>query len=85
MFQFKHHLFCLLALLAGASMAAAADTAPWLRAWIDGEEITGTTLESRYSTLDDEPASPVIRWEKSDSRNGKPVLSSRERTRNPTR
>ena len=75
MFKFKHHLFCLLALFAGASLAAAAaDTAPWLRAWINGEEITGTTLESRYSTPDDEPASPVIRWERSDSRNGKPIL-----------
>ena len=75
MFKFKHHLFCLLALFAGASpAAAAADPAPWHRAWINGEEITGTTLESRYSTPDDEPASPVIRWERSDSRNGKPIL-----------
>lgn len=57
----------------GVVAADAADTLPWLRPYIDGEEVVGTTLYGRYSA--DEGADvPVIRWEKSDSRTGKPVL-----------
>lgn len=76
MVKFKRCLFCLFALLGGitALPAAAADIAPWLRAYIDGEEVVGTTLESRYSSPEGQESTPVIRWEKSDSRNGKPVL-----------
>lgn len=70
-------VFRLLLVLSAATMgvvaADAADTLPWLRPYIDGEEVVGTTLYGRYSA--DEGADvPVIRWEKSDSRTGKPVL-----------
>lgn len=54
-------------------LAHAGDTLPWLRPYIDGEEVVGTTLEARYSAGEDAPE-PVIRWEKSDSRTGKPEL-----------
>lgn len=76
MSKFKQHLFCLLTLAAAvfAAPSLAGNTAPWVRAYIEGEEITGSTLESRYTAPEDESPSPVIRWEKSDSRNGKPVL-----------
>lgn len=76
MFPFKHHAYCLLIAFAGIIFMQAwgASTAPWLRAYIDGEETVGTTLESRYSAPEDGTAAPVIRWEKSDARNGKPVL-----------
>lgn len=57
-----------------AEPSPAGNTAPWVRAYIEGEEITGSTLESRYTAPEDESPSPVIRWEKSDSRDGKTVL-----------
>ena len=76
MFKLKNHAFCLLTAFGGMLLTPAwgEPVAPWLRAYINGEEVVGTTLESRYSTPEDEPASPVIQWEKADSRTGKPVL-----------
>ena len=75
MFKLRHHAFYLLTALGGTLLMPAwgGPVAPWLRAYIDGEEVVGTTLESRYSTPDDEATKPVIQWEKADSRNGKPV------------
>lgn len=75
MHHINQRLFLILFLLAGIQgTALAGNTAPWFRAYIDGEETVGTTLESRYSSPEGQSAAPVIRWEKSDSRNGKPVL-----------
>lgn len=45
-----------------------------VRPYTDGEEMAGTTLKSRYSALEDGAVHPVIRWEKTDKRNGKPVM-----------
>lgn len=66
---------CVLATVTGTCFlpASAADTLPWLRPYIDGEEVVGTTLQGCF-TADEGANSPVIRWEKSDSRNGKPTL-----------
>lgn len=76
MFNIRHRVICFVTAITTliSIPAMAGDTAPWLRAFIDGDEVVGTTLESRYSTPDDEPGTPVIRWEKSGSRNGKPVV-----------
>ena len=76
MFKFKHRTSCILTVLAGiiSIQVGNAITVPWLRPYINGEEVVGTTLESRYSTPDGESANPVIRWEKADVRNGKTVV-----------
>lgn len=66
MFKFKHRTSCILTVLTGiiSIQVGNAITVPWLRPYINGEEVVGTTLESRYSTPDGESANPVIRWEK---------------------
>lgn len=76
MFKFKHRTSCILTVLAGiiSIQVGNAITVPGLRPYINGEEVVGTTLESRYSTPDGESANPVIRWEKADVRNGKTVV-----------
>ena len=76
MFKFKHRTSCILTVLTGiiSIQVGNAITVPWLRPYINGEEVVGTTLESRYSTPDGESANPVIRWEKADVRNGKTVV-----------
>ncbi len=56
-----------------STLSFAAEVCPWLRPYIEGEEVEGTTLQSCYSAAEGAP-SPVIRWERSDSRNGKPKL-----------
>ena len=54
MFKFKHRTSCILTVLAGiiSIQVGNAITVPWLRPYINGEEVVGTTLESRYSTPD---------------------------------
>lgn len=81
MFKFKHRTSCILTVLTGiiSIQVGNAITVPWLRPYINGEEVVGTTLESRYSTPDGESANPVIRWEKADVRNGKTVVVQQSR------
>ena len=81
MFKFKHRTSCILTVLAGiiSIQVGNAITVPWLRPYINGEEVVRTTLESRYSTPDGESANPVIRWEKADVRNGKTVVVQQSR------
>lgn len=81
MFKFKHRTSCILTVLAGiiSIQVGNAITVPWLRPYINGEEVVGITLESRYSTPDGESANPVIRWEKADVRNGKTVVVQQSR------
>lgn len=46
----------------------------WVRPYINGEEIVGATLQSIYSTPENNTDKPHIRWERSKMRNGTPTL-----------
>lgn len=71
----KYRAFRLLTALEGILFIQAGNAAdaPWLRPYIDGEEVVGITLKSRYSAPENGAVHPVIRWERADTRNGQPA------------